>query len=166
MSISIGLDALLDYSDHEREKWRQWLAGDPARGSLPLQQTGRFPSIFALLDHVFLVERRHLARLEGAVPPDSTGVKAGDLSGLFEYAALVRADFRRYVTDTNDRRAQERMTVTLQDSSFSMTRQTLATHIVVHEVRHLAQLALAVRLAGLEPPGEHDYFYSVVKRES
>jgi uncharacterized damage-inducible protein DinB len=164
VSITIGLAALLDYSDHEREKWERWLAGDPARASLPLQQAGRFPTVFALLDHVFLVERRHLARLEGATPPGSTGVRAGDLRGLFEYAALVRADFRRYVSDTSDARAQERMTITLQDRSLSMTRQTLATHIVVHEIRHLAQLALAVRLAGFEPPGEHDYFYSVATR--
>jgi hypothetical protein len=25
-------------------------------------------------------------------------------------------------------------------------------------VRHLAQLAYAARLAGIEPPGQHDYF--------
>ena len=33
-------------------------------------------------------------------------------------------------------------------------------HILLHEIRHWAQIALAVRLAGLEPPGEHDLFHS------
>ena len=36
----------------------------------------------------------------------------------------------------------------------------LIAHILVHEIRHWAQIALAVRLAGLEPPGDHDLFYS------
>jgi uncharacterized damage-inducible protein DinB len=40
-----------------------------------------------------------------------------------------------------------------------MTRGKLALHIVLHETRHLAQVALAARLAGHEPPGSHDYFY-------
>jgi uncharacterized damage-inducible protein DinB len=40
-----------------------------------------------------------------------------------------------------------------------MTRHKLTTHILLHEVRHLAQIALAARLAGIEPPGLHDYFY-------
>jgi uncharacterized damage-inducible protein DinB len=164
MSISIGLDALLDYSDYEREKWRRWLAGDPSRAALALQHGGRFPTVAALLDHVFLVERRHLARLEGSVPPDSTGVREGDVAALFEYGALVRADFRRYLADMTDDRAQEQMTVALRHEQLVMPCRALATHIVLHEVRHFAQLALAARLAGLEPPGEHDYFYSVVRR--
>jgi len=40
-----------------------------------------------------------------------------------------------------------------------MTRRRLVTHILLHEIRHLAQLAYAARLAGVEPPGQHDIFY-------
>ena len=159
MSISIPLDGLLDYSDHERAKWRQWLLDDPSRVQLPLQGAGRLPTVAALLDHIFLVERRHLSRLEGATPPDSTGIKSGDVSALFEYAELVRADLRRYLAETDDATAAEGMTITVQGGTFPMTRRRLATHIVLHEVRHLAQLALAARLAGIAPPGEHDLFY-------
>ena len=160
MSISVTLDELLRYSDQERNKWEKWLAEDPSRVQLSLQGTGRFPTVAELLDHVFLVERRHLARLEGATPPGSTGVPAGDVSGLFEYARLVRADFRQYVASTDDARAAEAMTVNLPDgSSYVMPRRQLAVHILLHETRHLAQLALAARLAGHAPPGEHDIFY-------
>ena len=41
-----------------------------------------------------------------------------------------------------------------------MTPRKLLFHILLHETRHWAQIALAVRLAGLEPPGDHDLFYS------
>ena len=165
MSISIALDELLDYSDQERHKWEAWLAADPSRLRLPLQGSGRFPSVAELLDHIFLVERRHLARLEGATPPGSTGVPAGDIAALFEYARLVRADFRQYVASIDDARAAEAMTVALPDgNSYVMPRRQLAVHMLLHEIRHLAQLALAARLAGHAPPGEHDLFYFNVAR--
>ena len=40
-----------------------------------------------------------------------------------------------------------------------MSRRRLTSHILLHEIRHLAQVAYAARLAGHEPPGEHDIFY-------
>lgn len=158
MSVNVPIEELLDYSDHERRRWREWLASHPARLGITVQSGGRFPTANALLDHVFLVERRHLARLEGALPPDATGIPAGDINALFEYAGLVRADFRRYLADLDDTRAAEMMVVTLPSSSLTMTRRKLVTHVVLHEIRHLAQLALAARAAGHAPPGDHDFF--------
>lgn len=160
MSVTVPLTYLLDYSDHERAKWRAWLEADPSRLTIPLQKDGRFPTAQAILDHIFLVERRHLARLEGATPPESTGVAAGDFTALFEYADLVQKDFRCYLKDLDDQRAAEQMPITLPASGQSMVaRSKLATHIVLHELRHLAQLALAARNAGQAPPGEHDFFF-------
>jgi uncharacterized damage-inducible protein DinB len=160
VSVSYRIDELLDYSDHERGKWREWLAADPSRLSLPLQPGGRFPTVGSLLDHTFLVERRHLSRLEGGTPPDSSGLATRDVTALFDYADLVRADLRRYVADLDDTEAQERLTFTVQTGgTVTMTRRKLVMHILMHEVRHLAQVALAARLAGHEPPGQHDFFY-------
>jgi len=36
----------------------------------------------------------------------------------------------------------------------------LLFHMALHEVRHWAQIAAAVRMAGFAPPGDHDLFYS------
>ena len=160
MSVSVGLEPLLGYSDRERRKWRDWVAADPARLDIIVQPGARFPSVWALLDHVFFVERRHLSRLEGGALPEQTGIPPGDWKRLFEYGDLVRADFRRYVEDLDDRTASETITfVPLGGGTITMTRRRLLTHVVLHEVRHLAQLALAARVAGVEPPGEHDLFY-------
>ena len=161
MNVAVRLDDLLDYSDHERRKWRDWLAADPSRLAIPLQPGGRFPTVEALLDHLFLVERRHLARLEGGVPPESTGIPPGDLEAMFDYAELVRQDFRRYLADLDQAEAEQQITVHIPalGGTFTLPRLKLATHIVLHEVRHLAQLALAARVAGHPPPGEHDLFF-------
>jgi len=159
MSVTAGLPDLLVYSDHERGKWRAWIEAEPSRLDLPFQAGGRFPTVWSLFDHVFLVERRHLSRMEGATPPESTGVAAGDVAALFEYAELVRADFRRFVTEFDDATAAQTFTFSIPSGTHTMTRRKLATHVVLHEVRHLAQIALAARLAGVAPPGEHDLFF-------
>jgi len=160
MSVTIGLEPLLGYSDQERAKWRDWVAADPRRLTLVLQPGGRFPTVADLLDHVFYVERRHLSRLEGSTPPDSSGVPLGDWQRLFEYAELVRADMRRYVADITDLIADGLVSWdAVGIGPITMTRRKLLTHIVLHEIRHLAQLALAARMAGVEPPGKHDLFF-------
>lgn len=159
MTASVQLRELLDYTDHERQKWRAWIGADPRRLDIPFQSGGQFPTIGSLFDHIFLVERRHLSRLEGGTPPDSTGVKQDDWKRLFEYADLVRADFRRYLADLDAAEAQQVLTVVVQTGARTMTKRRLATHIVLHEIRHTAQIACAVRIAGQEPPGQHDIFY-------
>lgn len=159
MTMGLDLRELLAYSDHERAKWRAWVAADPRRLELPFQPGGRFPTVGSVFDHIFLVERRHLCRLEGGTPPDSTGIAPRDWAALFEYADLVRADLAKYVADLDDDEARRTMTIAAQSGTQTMSRRWLAAHILLHETRHLAQMAYAARAAGQEPPGRHDIFY-------
>ena len=156
MSVAIQLEELLDYSDHERAKWKAWVTANPKRLQLTFQPGGRFPTVGALFDHLFLVERRHLSRLRGATAPDSTGLALVDWEGLFDYGALVRKEFRQCLAEMDDAAANETLTFTAKSGTFAMTRRKLAVHMVLHEIRHLAQLAYAARLAGQDPPGAHD----------
>ena len=159
MTIGIDLLQLIAYSDHERARWKAWITSDPSRLTLPFQNGGRFPTIASVFDHLFLVERRHLSRLEGAIPPDATGIPQDDWEALFEYGDLVRADLRKCVDDLDDAEGNVILTFTVQSGTFSITRRKLAIHILLHEIRHLAQVAYAARVAGHAPPGEHDYLY-------
>jgi uncharacterized damage-inducible protein DinB len=160
MSIALELAALMAYSDQERGKWRTWIAADPTRLSIPFQRDGRFPTVGNVLDHVFLVERRHLTRMRGGELPEKTGVPSGDWRALLAYADEARADLRGYLDGLTEQAAGQWMTFTVSSGTFTMTRRKLASHILLHEIRHLAQIAYAARLAGHEPPGEHDFFYA------
>ena len=141
------------------------------RGSPPTRRGWLFrfraapgsPQSGVCFNHVFWVEERHLARLEGAPVPDTTGVPADDVNALYEFGDRVRGNLRRFVTTLDDRRAGETITFSLKDgATFTVLRRKLAAHILLHEIRHFAQIAYAVRVAGHEPPGEHDYFFSPV----
>ncbi len=109
---------------------------------------------------MFFVERRHLCRLQGAAIPESTGVPQGDWQSLFEYADLVRADLRQYVASITDVMADGLLSWdAIGVGPITMSRRRLLTHIFLHELRHLAQLTLAARAAGVAPPGKHDLFF-------
>jgi uncharacterized damage-inducible protein DinB len=163
MSGTVDFQNLLAYTDHERTKWKAWLAADPRRLAIPFQTGARFPTIGGLLNHVFWVEERHLARLEGTPVPDTTGIPDNDLDASFEFGDRVRANLRRFVTTADDRRLSEPITFQLRGGPpITVLRRKLAAHILLHEIRHFAQIAYAVRVAGLEPPGEHDYFFAPV----
>jgi uncharacterized damage-inducible protein DinB len=164
MSGAVDFLNLLAYTDHERAKWKTWLAVDPtSRLGIPFQSGARFPTVGGLLNHVFWVEERHLARLEGQPVPDTTGIPDNDLNALFEFGDRVRANLRRYVTTVDDKRFSEPITFSLRGSPMiTVLRRKLAAHILLHEIRHFAQIAYAVRVAGHEPPGDHDYFFAPI----
>ena len=64
------------------------------------------------------------------------------------------------MTTCDEQRINEAITFALRGGPpMTVLRRKLAAHILLHEVRHFAQIAYAVRVAGHEPPGEHDYFF-------
>jgi uncharacterized damage-inducible protein DinB len=157
---SLSFDELLRYTNDERDKWRAWFQSNPAAVDAPVQPGGRLPTVGKLIDHIFLVERRHLQRLTGDRVSDSTGLTGNNAPPLFDYGASVRRELEQYVAAQDDDEADQVRTFEVRDRQWSMTPRKLLFHILLHETRHWAQVALAVRLAGLEPPGDHDLFYS------
>jgi uncharacterized damage-inducible protein DinB len=91
---------------------------------------------------------------------EATGLTGNNAPPLFDYGASVRRELEQYVSDLDDEQADEVRTFTVRDRDWPMSSRKLLCHILIHEIRHWAQIALAVRLAGFEPPGDHDLFYS------
>ena len=157
--MNLAFDELLRYTAGERDKWRAWLMANPTAMEAPVQPGGRLPSVGKLIDHIFLVERRHLQRLTGDRLTDSTGLTGNNVPPLFDYGASVRRELEQFAGDLDEDAANEMRTFEVRDRQWPMTPRKLLFHILLHETRHWAQIALAVRLAGFEPPGDHDFFY-------
>lgn len=160
MSLSITFDELLRYSTGERERWRAWFVSHPDAMEVAVQPGGRLPTVGKLIDHIFLVERRHLQRLASEPVVDRTGLTGTNAAPLFDYGASVRRELEQYAADLPEDEADEVRAFNVRDQEWQMTPRKLLFHILLHEIRHWAQIALAVRLAGLEPPGDHDLFFS------
>lgn len=160
MTIHLSLDELLAWNAEERAKWQPWLRAHPAALNVPVQPGGRFPTVGALIDHIFLVEVRHTQRLQGKELPTESGVPAGDLDALFAYAARGREGVRQFLTTVRIDDLDQPRDVRVASGVYRLSPRKLLFHMVLHEVRHWAQIAAAVRMAGFAPPGDHDLFYS------
>ena len=160
MPLAIAFDELVRYTTGERDKWRGWFTIHPAAIDAPVQPGGRLPTVGRLIDHIFLVERRHLQRLTAQPLSDTTGLTGNNATPLFDYGASVRRELEQFVGDLGDDDAETVRTFEVRERQWPMTPRKLLFHILVHETRHWAQIALAVRLAGFDPPGDHDLFFS------
>lgn len=164
MSLSIRLDELMRYTAGERDKWRRWLSAHPEAMDLAVQPGGQFPTAGKLIDHVFLVEQRHLQRLTLQPLASATGLTASNAAPLFDYGASVRRELEQFVADLDPDVADEVRSFEVRGQQWPMTARKLLFHILIHEIRHWAQISLAVRLGGQEPPGDHDLFFSSALR--
>ena len=72
----------------------------------------------------------------------------------------MRRELESFVETLDEDQADETRTFDVQNQQWPMTPRKLLFHILLHEIRHWAQIALPVRIAGFEPPGQHDLFYS------
>ena len=160
MSHDLSCDELLRYTSDERDKWRRWLQSHPDAMDVPLQPAGRYPTVGKLIDHIFLAERRHLQRLTGDPVSESTGLTGNNAPPLFDYGASVRRELEQFAGLLDEDEANQPRTIVVREQTFTMSPRKLLFHVLIHEIRHFAQIALAVRLAGFEPPGDHDLFFS------
>ena len=76
----------------------------------------------------------------------------------------MRRELEQYVADLDDEAADQVRSFAIREEQWQMSPRKLLFHILLHEIRHWAQIALAIRLAGLEPPGDHDLSYSKALR--
>jgi uncharacterized damage-inducible protein DinB len=160
MPLSITFDELLRYTNDERGKWRRWFATHPQAMEASVQPAGQLPTVGKLIDHIFLAERRFLQRLTETPLSGSTGLTGNNAPPLFDYGSSVRRELEQFADSLDADVADEVRTFEIRDRTWQLSSRKLLFHLLLHEVRHWAQVALAVRLAGYEPPGEHDLLFS------
>ncbi len=159
--MKLSYSEFLRYTQEERDKWRAWFVAHPDAMEIEVQPGGRYPTIGSLIDHVFLVERRHLQRLTNAPLDTKTGLSGRHAPPLFDYGASVRRELEHFAAQLDEDAADEPRTITVQSGGdFVLTPRKLLFHILLHETRHWAQIAQALRRVGFEPPGNHDLLYS------
>ncbi len=103
MALALGFDELLRYTNDERDKWRAWFLAHPAAMDATLQPGARFSTVGKLIDHIFLVEQRHLQRLRNEPVANSTGLTGNNAAPLFDYGASVRREeLEQFVQEATD----------------------------------------------------------------
>jgi len=162
MSLSLGIDELVRYTNGERAKWEAWFQNNPpAALDAPVQRAADFSDVWRLMDHIFRVEKRHTQRLKQESPLlEKTGVVSHDVGALFAFGRAAREDLTSFIRAAGEADLNRTLEVSYRNQATKFTARKLVFHIFFHEVRHWAQIATAVRNAGFSPPGFHDLLFS------
>ena len=160
----LNLSDLLDYTDWERQKWHAWFlqhGADVLKISTGPHGDGRFGAVGALVRHIFSAEKRYVERLSGRSLTDSASIPTDNVDTLFQFSRQSRNDLREFLETFPDSEWDVPQDFTILNSFLRATPRKIVIHILMHEIRHWAQIATLLRLQGLT--GEfHDFLFSPV----
>lgn len=151
MTAGMSFADLIAYTDWQRLKWREWLHSHPealAVGAGP-NRDGRFETVGDLIRHIFSAEKRYIDRLSGRPIAETGDVPSGDPGALFELGQQSRTDLREFIERFPAEEWDTMLEFPLMKSLLLTTPRKIIAHVLLHEVRHWAQIATICRLNGL-----------------
>ncbi len=164
MQVHVSLNDLIDYTDWERQEWHAWFQQQGAhvlRMSTGPHGDGRFTAVGELVRHIFSAEKRYVERLSGRFLTDTASIPTDDVDALFQFSRHSRTDLREFLETFPDSEWDVPQDFTILNSFLRATPKKIVIHILMHEIRHWAQIATVLRLQGLT--GEfHDFLFSPV----
>lgn len=162
--LTLDFNHLLDYTDWERQKWRDPLRqqGDPVlKISVGSHGDGRFATVGDLVRHIFSAETRYVERLSGRPLSDTSVVPNDSMDALFEFGQCSRKSLKELIVSFPAEAWDRPREFTLMNFSLTVTPRKIILQVVLHETRHWAQLATLLRLNGI--PGDfHGFLFSPV----
>jgi uncharacterized damage-inducible protein DinB len=156
----ITLAELLDDNILSTEKWRAWFAVNPGALDIPcdIYNSG---SVRGFLRHIFAVELRHSQRLAGGEVADYDAIPMGTLDDLFSTHAQAIANLREFLARSSDAALGEEITVqTVSAGTLHGSRRKLFVHVMLHSIRHWAQMTTHLRTHGFATDWAKDFFVS------
>ena len=160
-SSALSIRELLDYTRVETEHWHRWLAAQPvAVLDLPFG-TGRTATVRGLIHHIIVVERRYVDRLRGDPVSAYEDIPDDSLDALFAAFADTRTRLDAWLASASDADLARRMeSRTLSAGTIAASARKVLVHLLLHGIRHWAQLATSLRQQGHATDWMHDILMS------
>jgi len=159
-TVGITLEELLADNEASTQKWLAWFAANPAALEVPcdIYNSG---TVRGLLKHIFAVELRHSQRLSGQEVVAYDAIPVGSLDDLSAVHKQAAQNLKKFLSETNDAALQEIITLqTVSAGTLHASRRKLFAHILLHSMRHWAQLSTELREAGHKTEWPKDFLFS------
>ena len=163
-SLASQISYLLDYTEWDRAQWEAWFrseSGGILGIDLGANADGRIANVGELVRHIFSAEQRYVDRIQELPITDTSVVPADDVDRLFDFGRQTRQRLRSLVDSFPAERWELPREVQIASHTRVVTPKTMLVQSVTHEIRHWAQLATLLRLAGRRT-GAHDFLLSGV----
>jgi uncharacterized damage-inducible protein DinB len=159
-TAAITLEELLADNEAATEKWKVWFAANPAALDVPcgIYNSG---TVRGLLKHIFAVELRHSQRLTGEEVTSDESIPVGSLDDLMAVHVRATQNLRKFLSSASDAALLEVVPLqTVSAGTVHASRRKLLTHILLHSIRHWAQLSSLLREAGYKTDWPKDFLFS------
>jgi uncharacterized damage-inducible protein DinB len=164
VSPGLGFSELIAYTDWLRDKWHDWLClegDDVLATSVGPHGDGRFETIGDLVRHIFSAEKRYIERLSNRPLTDAASVANNKVEALFDFGRQSRKDLKEFIAAFPAADWDLPQDFTLMNKALRITARKTVAHVLMHEIRHWAQIATLLRLQGLAVE-LHDLLFSPV----
>ena len=155
-------EELLKWVDQTATGWRNLLAEHPEILAMPcdIRETA---SAAELLQHIFAVELRYAQRLNDIQESAYEEIDLSSAEGLFASHDQAMALLRTLLSSDASPNAtpwEESIDFTTRSAGpMRATRRVVFVHLLMHSIRHYAQLATLVRQHGIKPNWSMDYLF-------
>lgn len=157
----ITLEELLADNEASTQKWTEWFAANPAALDVPcdIYNSG---TVRGLLKHIFAVELRHSQRLTGQQVVAYDAIPVGPLDDLADVHAKAMKNLKNFLAEADDATLREVITLqTVSAGTLHASRRKLFAHILLHSMRHWAQLSTVLRESDHKTDWPKDFLFSV-----
>ena len=156
----LSIEELITYTDEERTKWEKWFA---LQGDEPLQVPlagDKQTTVGMLILHIFGPELRYVERLRGQPVTEYRDEPTDRADGIFKFGRHSRAALRELVQTAQPADWARVLEFNVGQYQLGASARKIILHVLIHEIRHWAQIARIMREHDLPPPGGHDLLLS------
>ncbi len=158
----------MDYTDWQRAKWQDWLRrqGNQVLAiSAGPHGDGRFQCVGDLVRHIFSAEKRYVDRLSDRPLTDTASIPNDSVEALFQYGRQSRADLMEFIRAYPAEKWDVMQEFDFISGLLKATPRKIIAHLLLHEIRHWAQIATLLRMNGLQPEMQDFIFSSALGGE-
>jgi uncharacterized damage-inducible protein DinB len=160
MAASINFEELLQYTDAENQRWKQWFQRHPEALAVSAGIAGK-DDVAGLLLHIFAVELRYAERLSGLPTTPDDKLRGENVDRLFAITEEARKKMKQFLASTKPEEMNQSLTFqTLSAGTQTASKRKILAHALLHGVRHWAQIATTLRRAGYKQDWQHDFLFS------
>jgi uncharacterized damage-inducible protein DinB len=150
--FNLSVADLLDYTAWERQQRHEWMrrTGDHVLSVSAGANGNRFQTVGDLVKHMFSAEKRYVERLSGKPITDTNSISNSNLESLFQFGKQSRNDLREFLQTFPSEKWDIPQQMDLGVALVTITPRKSVTHILLHEIRHWAQIGTFWRMAGYQ----------------
>jgi uncharacterized damage-inducible protein DinB len=148
----ISLNDLVEYTDWDRGKWQEWFrthGDEPLKIGAGPHGDGRFGTVGDVIKHIFSAEKRYVERLSGRPLSETASLPADKFEALFQLGEESRRGLKTFLETYPAQDWDVPQEFRLMNSYLKATPRKIMVHVLMHEIRHWAQVATLLRLSGL-----------------